>query len=46
VAGAGRIIIDPGGNTEATFEWGLGKSSSNQAETYPFLQGLHIIVDH
>jgi hypothetical protein len=46
MAGAGGIITDPGGKTEATFARGLRKSSNNQAIAYALLQGLHIIANH
>jgi ribonuclease HI len=45
VESAGGIIIDPGGKTEATFAWGLGKSTNNRAEAYALFQGLRVAAD-
>lgn len=40
VAGAAGIILDPKGQLETTYAWGLGNSTNNQAEAYALIQGL------
>ena len=32
VAGAGGILLDPGGQVEQRFAWGLGSRTNNEAE--------------
>jgi ribonuclease HI len=43
MAGVGGIVLDPKGNQENTFEWGLGRASNNQVETLALFQGLRIL---
>ena len=43
MAGAGGILLDPGGQTEKTFAWGLGHKTNNEAEWMALLQGLEIL---
>ena len=43
MAGAGGILLDPGGNIEQSFAWGLGNITNNEAEWMALLQGLHIL---
>ena len=43
VAGAGGILVDPGGQVEHKFSWGLGPRTNNEAEWMALLQGLHLI---
>ena len=43
VAGAGGILVDPGGQVEHRFAWGLGPRTNNEAEWMALLQGLHLI---
>ena len=43
VAGAGGILLDPGGNIEQSFAWGLGNRTNNEAEWLALLQGLHLL---
>jgi len=45
VAGGGGILINPKGTIEASYSWGLGRRSNNQAEIYGILQGLIIAKD-
>ena len=45
MAGAGGIILDPGGQIEQTFAWGLGTGSNNEAEWLALLQGLQLLQD-
>ena len=45
VAGAGGILVDPGGQVEHRFAWGLGPRTNNEAEWMALLQGLHLIRD-
>ena len=45
VAGAGGILLDPGGQIEQTFAWGLGTRSNNEAEWLALLQGLQLLQD-
>ena len=43
VAGAGGILLDPGGNIEQSFSWGLGNRTNNEAEWLALLQGLQLL---
>ena len=43
MAGAGGILLDPGGNIEQSFAWGLGNITNNEAEWLALLQGLRIL---
>jgi len=43
VAGAGGILVDPGGQVEHRFAWGLGSRTNNEAEWLALLQGLQLI---
>ena len=43
VAGAGGILLDPGGNIEQSFAWGLGNRTNNEVEWMALLQGLRIL---
>ena len=43
VAGARGILVDPEGNVELTFAWGLGIRTNNEAEWMALLQGLRIL---
>ena len=39
----GGVLLDPGGNIEHSFAWGLGNKTSNEAEWLALLQGLQIL---
>ena len=43
--GTGGILVDPGGQVEQRFAWGLGSRTNNEAEWMALLQGLHLIRD-
>ena len=43
MAGAGGVLLDPGGKIEHSFAWGLGNRTNNEAEWLALLQGLHIL---
>ena len=43
MAGAGGILLDPGGQIELDFAWGLGKKTNNEAEWLALLQGLQFL---
>ena len=43
MAGAGGVLLDPGGNIEHSFAWGLGNKTNNEAEWLALLQGLQIL---
>ena len=43
MVGAGGILLDPGGNIEQSFSWGLGNITNNEAEWLALLQGLQIL---
>ena len=43
LAGAGGVLLDPGGNIEHSFAWGLGNKTNNEAEWLALLQGLQIL---
>ena len=45
MAGAGGILLDPEGQTEQTFAWGLGHRTNNEAEWMAFLQGMEILAN-
>ena len=45
MAGAGGILLDPGGQVEQIFAWGLGSRTNNEAEWMELLQGLQLIRD-
>ena len=45
VTGAGGILVDPGGQVEQRFAWGLGSRTNNEAEWMALLQGLQLIRD-
>ena len=40
---AGGILLDPGGNIEQSYAWGLGIRTNNEAEWLALLQGLQIL---
>ena len=39
------ILLDPGGQIEQTFAWGLGHRTNNEAEWMAFLQGMEILAN-
>ena len=41
----GGILLDPGGQMEQRFAWGLGSRTNNEAEWMALLQGLQLIRD-
>jgi len=41
-AGAGGILLNPGGNNTITYEWGFGETSNNKVEAYGLLMGTNI----
>ena len=41
--GAGGILLDPGGQIELNFAWGLGNRTNNEAEWLALLQGLQLL---
>ena len=43
MAGAGGVLLDPGGNIEQSFAWGLGNRTNNEAEWLALLQGLQML---
>ena len=43
VAGVGGILLDPGGQIELDFAWGLGNKTNNEAEWLALLQGLQFL---
>ena len=43
MAGAGGILLDPEGQTEKTFAWGLSHKTNNEAEWMALLQGLELL---
>ena len=43
MAGAGGILLDPGGHIELKFAWGLGRRTNNEAEWLALLQGLQFL---
>ena len=43
MAGAGGVILDPGGKIEHSFAWGLGIRTNNEAEWLALLQGLRFL---
>ena len=43
MAGAGGILLDPGGHIELKFSWGLGNRTNNEAEWLALLQGLQLL---
>ena len=45
MAGAGGILLDPGGQIEQTFAWGLGTRTNNEAEWLALLQGLQLLQE-
>ena len=45
VAGVGGILLDPGGQIEQTFSWGLGHRTNNEAEWMALLQGMEILAN-
>ena len=45
MAGAGGILLDPGGQIEQTFSWGLGTQTNNEAKWLALLQGMQILQD-
>ena len=45
MAGAGGILLDPRGQVEQRFAWGLGYRTNNEAEWLSLLQGLQLIRD-
>ena len=44
-AGAGGILLNPGGHVEHTFAWGLGIRTNNEAEWMALIQSLHILQE-
>ena len=45
MAGAGGILLDPRGQVEETFAWGLGYRTNNEAEWLALLQGMKILAN-
>ena len=46
MAGAGGgILLDPEGQIEQTFTWGLGYRTNNEAEWLALLQGMEILAN-
>ena len=45
MAGARGILLDPGGQIEQTFAWGLGYRTNNEAELLALLQGMKILAN-
>ena len=45
MAGARGVLLDPGGQTEQTFAWGLGHRTNNEAKWMALLQGMEIIAN-
>jgi ribonuclease HI len=45
VAGAGGIIVDPKGNEENFFLWGLGRATNNQAKSLSLFEGSRVVND-
>ena len=45
MAGAGGILLEPGGQIEHTFAWGLGTRTNNEAEWLALLQGLQLLQE-
>ena len=43
VAGAGGILLDPGGQIELDLDWGLGNKTNNEVEWLALLQGLQFL---
>ena len=43
MAGAGGILLDPGGQVEQSFTWGLGNRTNNEAEWMDLLYGLQLL---
>ena len=41
----GGILLDPGGQIEQTFAWGLGHRTNNEAEWLALLQGMEILAN-
>ena len=41
--GVGGVLLNPGGNIEQSFAWGLGNRTNNEAEWLALLQGLQIL---
>ena len=39
------ILLDPGGQIEQTFAWGLGYRTNNEAEWLALLQGMKILAN-
>ena len=46
VAGAGGILLDPRGQVEQTFAWGLGYRTNNEAKWLALLQGIKILANN
>ena len=42
MAGVGGILLNPEGQVEQRFSWGLGSRTNNEAEWMALLQGLHL----
>ena len=45
MVGAGGIFLDPRGQVEKTFAWGLGYRTNNEAEWLALLQGMKILAN-
>ena len=45
VAGAGGILLDPKGQIEQTFAWGLGYRTNNKAEWLALHQGMKFLAN-
>ena len=43
MAGARGVLLDPGGQTEKTFAWGLGHKTNNEVEWMALMQGLEFL---
>ena len=41
-AGAGGLILYPGGKLETNFNWGVGQLTNNQAELYALLKACQL----
>jgi hypothetical protein len=43
VSGARGVVLNPKGNQEITFEWGMGRVLNNQAEALALFQGPNLL---
>lgn len=44
-AGAGGVLISPGGKVELRYSWGLGVKSNNEVETLALLKGSQLVAE-